>query len=89
MNSTQDNPEVPAILSASNGKHMFCPSVMTEEELIRFLRILEISNATDYRHVIDNLKRAYGLPRIHLCGKTVYLTDSVKPWLENRVICGQ
>jgi hypothetical protein len=51
---------------------------MTEEELVRFLRIPEISNATDYRNVLRNLKRMHGLPRIHLCGKAVYLTDSVR-----------
>ena len=45
--------------------------------MIQFLRIPQISNATNYRHVIENLKRAHGLPRICLCGKTVSmkLTD--------------
>jgi len=62
---------------------------MTEEELIRFLRIPEISNARNYRNVIENLKRVHGLPRIHLCGKTVYLTDAVKAWLENHLTYGQ
>jgi hypothetical protein len=65
------------------------PTVMTEEELIQFLRIPEISNATNYRHVVENLKRKHGLPRIHLCGRTVYLTDSVKVWLEKHVVCGR
>ena len=49
----------------------------------------EISNATNHRHVIENLKRAHGLPRIHLCGRAVYLTDSVKAWLEKHVVCGR
>jgi hypothetical protein len=40
-------------------------------------------------NVIENLKRRHGLPRIHLCGKTVYLTDSVKAWLEKHVAYGQ
>jgi hypothetical protein len=62
---------------------------MTEEELIQFLRIPEISNAANHRHVIENLKRAHGLPRIHLCGRAVYLTDSVKAWLEKHVVCGR
>ena len=89
MNSTQRSPEVPAILLSSNGEYLFCPTVMTEEELIRFLRIPEISNARDYRNVVENLKRMHGLPRIHLCGKTVYLADSVKVWLDKHVVCGQ
>jgi hypothetical protein len=62
---------------------------MTEEELVRFLRIPEISNATDYRNVIQNLKRMHGLPRIYLCGKAVYLTDSVRQWLQQHITCGQ
>jgi len=61
---------------------------MTEEELIRFLRIPEISTAGNHHRVIENLKRKHGLPRIHLCGKTMYLTDSVKQWLQRHVTCG-
>ena len=89
MNSTQCSPEVPAILLSSNGEYLFCPTVMTEDELIQFLRIPKISNATNHRNVIENLKRNHGLPRIHLCGRAVYLTDSVRQWLQQHVICGQ
>jgi len=73
MSSTQQISRLTAILPRSDGEFEPCPTVMTEEELIRFLRIPEIS------------KRTRGLPRIHLCGKTVYLTDSVKAWLENHL----
>ena len=89
MNSTQLNAKSTTILPSSDGKFGFCPTVMTEEELIQFLRIPEISNARNHRNVVENLKRTRGLPRIHLCGKTVYLTDSVKAWLENHITCGQ
>ncbi len=61
---------------------------MTEEELIQFLRIPEISSATNDTHVIENLKRNHGLPRIHLCGRTVYLIDSVRQWLQQHVTYG-
>ena len=88
MNSMQQGPEVSAILPELHGGFGPCPTVMTEEELVRFLRIPEISNAVDYRHVIQNLKRVHGLPRIHLCGKAVYLTDSVKQWLQQHVTRG-
>jgi len=88
MISTHEYMESPAILPNPEGAFSPCPTVMTEEELIRFLRIPEISTATEYRHVIENLKRRHGLPRIHLCGKTVYLTDSVKQWLQRHVTCG-
>ena len=77
-----------AVLPDGKGGFKPCPAVMTEEELIRFLRIPEISNAKHARNVIENLKRMHGLPRVHLCGKTVYLTDTVKQWLEGRVTYG-
>jgi len=88
MNRTQGNTEFAAIIPGPEGEFVPCPSVMTEEELIRFLRIPEISVARNHRHVIENLKRKHGLPRIHLCGKTVYLADSVKHWLKQQVTCG-
>ena len=89
MSSMQQHPGPFAILAGSEGEFVPCPSVMTEDELIRFLRIPEISNAQNQRHVIENLKRTRGLPRIHLCGKAVYLTDAVKSWLENHVTYGR
>jgi hypothetical protein len=89
MNSTQQNIKSMVILLVSDNEFVPCPTVMTEEELIRFLRISEISNARNHRNVIENLKRTHGLPRIHLCGKAVYLTDAVKAWLENHIMCGQ
>ena len=88
MNETQHYPTPSAIPPAWDGKFLPCPTVMTEEELIQFLRIPQISNATDYRNVVENLKRRHRLPRIHLCGKTVYLTDAVKQWLQQHVTCG-
>jgi len=89
MNNAQQSSGRPAILPGPNGGFVLCPSVMTEEELIRFLRIPEITNAKNHRYVIENLKRVHGLPRIHLCGRTVYLTDAVKAWLENHLTYGQ
>jgi len=88
MNSTQQTLESPASHPTKDGRLCPCPTVMTEEELILFLRIPEISHATDYRHVIENLKRNHGLPRVHLCGKTVYPTHSVRQWLQQQVTCG-
>ncbi len=88
MNATPNNFELPATFPGPNGGPYPWPTVMTEEELIQFLRIPEVSTATDYRNVIENLKRKHSLPRIHLCGKTVYLTDSVKQWLQRHATSG-
>ena len=89
MNRTQQHIKSMAILTGSEGEFELCPTVMTEEELIRFFRIPEISNARSHRNVVENLKRMRGLPRIHLCGKTVYLADAVKAWLEDLITCGE
>jgi len=88
MNSVRQTLGSPTHLPDQDGRLGLYPTVMTEEELIRFLRIPEISGARNYRHVIENLKRKHGLPRVHLCGKTVYLTDSVKVWLHEHVTYG-
>jgi len=71
------------------GGYAPCPTLLTEDELIRFLRIPEITNAKNHHNVIENLKRAHNLPRIHLCGKTVFLTEAIKEWLQHHVIYGQ
>ncbi len=79
----------PAVLPGGNGGSVPCPDVMTEEEVIRFLRIPEVSKSRDHRNVIANLKRMHDLPRIHLCGKTLYPLDAVKDWIKRNVTCGQ
>lgn len=53
------------------------PDLMTEEELIVFLRIPEISEAGDYHNVIEHLKRMRNLPRIQLCKKVLYPTHAI------------
>jgi len=88
MNSVQQTLGSPTHLPDRDGGFGLCPTVTTEEELIRFLRIPEISSAGNHHHVVENLKRKHGLPRIHLCGKTVYLMDAVKSWLHEHVTCG-
>ena len=51
--------------------------LMTESEVIQFLRIPEISNSKDYHNVIENLKRVRGLPRIHIYRKVLYPKKAV------------
>ena len=58
--------------------------LMTQDELIEFLRIPEVSNAKDYRYVIDNLKRMRHLPRVHICGKPLYPRKAILAWIENQ-----
>ena len=61
-----------------------CPELLTEEELIRFLRIPEISKAGDYHNAINQLKRSHDLPRIHICRQPLYPRKAVLQWLEDK-----
>ena len=60
------------------------PDLMTEEELIVYLRIPEISKSKDHKNVIENLKRMHRLPRIHLCGKPLYPREAVREWIKRK-----
>ena len=78
-----------AVLPDGNGGFIPCPELLTEEELILFLRIPEISNATDYSNVVENLKRMHDLPRIHICGKLLYPREAVKEWIRSKTTNGK
>ena len=77
------------VLPDGNGGFTPCPELLTEEELIRFLRIPEVSQAEDYHNVVENLKRMHGLPRIHLCGQPLYPLDAIRQWLRERTTSGK
>jgi len=65
------------------------PELMTEVELIEFLRISEVSKATDHHNVIENLKRMHRLPRIHICGKALYPREAIKEWINRKTTSGR
>lgn len=73
--------------SANNGYSF--PELMTESELIEFLRIPEISTSKDFRNVIENLKRMHDLPRIHICGKPLYPQSAIREWIRNKTVRGK
>ncbi len=58
------------------------PQLMTQDELVRFLRIPEISAAKNQHNVIEHLKRYRDLPRIRLCNKTLYPLNAILEWIE-------
>ncbi|RKY04111.1 MAG: hypothetical protein DRP56_10470 [Planctomycetota bacterium] len=60
--------------------------LLTEEELVLFLRIPHVSNSKNYHNVIENLKRMHGLPRIHICGKTLYPIKGIQKWIEEKTL---
>ena len=65
--------------------HGTMPLLLNENEVIRLLRIPELSKASDYRNVIENLKRIHGLPCIHICKKPLYPLEAVQQWLLDKV----
>ena len=71
---------------AEKGETQTYPYLLTEEELIAFLRIPEISTSQNYHNVIDNLKRIHGLPRLHICGKVLYPLDATKEWVRQNTV---
>ncbi len=72
----------PAVLPDSNGGFTTCPELLTEDELIRFLRIPQISSSKDHHNVIEHLKRYRDLPRIRICNKVLYPTQAIRKWIE-------
>jgi hypothetical protein len=62
------------------------PELMTEDELIQFLRIPEISRADKYHNVVEHLKRMRNLPRIQLCNKVLYPTRAILEWIAQETI---
>jgi tRNA G37 N-methylase TrmD len=58
--------------------------LMTEAELITYLRIPEVSNSKNHHNVIENLKRMHNLPRIHVCGKPLYPREAIREWIKEK-----
>ena len=69
-----------SVLLDGNGGITSCPELLTEEELIRFLRIPEISKANNYSNVIANLKRMHDPDKNRDCDWTkAVMKYMVKP----------
>jgi hypothetical protein len=79
----------PSVLPNGNGDFTPCPELLTEEELIVFLRIPEVSKSEDYHNVIENLKRMHDLPRIHICGKPLYPLEEIREWIKKKTRAGK
>ena len=60
------------------------PDIMTEEELIRYLRIPEVSKAADFHNVIENLRRMHDLPSIQICRQPLYPLEAIVKWVEEK-----
>ena len=76
----------PAVLPDRNGFFTPYPELMTEEEVLGFLRIPEVSKADNYSNVIENLKRMHDLPCIHICRQPLYPIEAVRKWIQEKII---
>ncbi len=65
------------------------PELMTESEVIQFLRVPEISNSKNYHNVIEHLKKFRGLPRIHISRKALFPKKAVLEWIEKETDAGK
>jgi len=61
------------------------PDLMTEDELIAYLRIVEVSKAEDPHHAVEHLKRMRGLPCIHVCKQPLYPLVAIRTWIQREV----
>jgi hypothetical protein len=61
------------------------PELMTESELIHYLRIPEVSASKDYKNVIYNLKRMRNLPRVYICNKPLFPKAAIDKWLQENI----
>jgi hypothetical protein len=71
----------------TNTTHNTCygSELLTEAELIVYLRIPEITKAKDFHNVIENLKRMRDLPCIHICNRPLYPRESIRKWIEKQI----
>ena len=60
------------------------PDVMTEQELVRYLRISEFRNTGNYKNIIAHLKRYRGLPCIHICRQPLYPLLAIRDWIKDQ-----
>ena len=61
------------------------PEIMTETELMHFLRIPDVSPGTNPHNVVDNLKRFHRLPCIHISKKPLYPLAAARRWVEDKL----
>ena len=61
------------------------PELMTETELMHFLRIPHVSAGTNPHNVVDNLKRFHQLPCIHISRQPLYPLVAVRRWVEEKL----
>jgi hypothetical protein len=60
------------------------PELLTEAELIVFLRIPEISKAQGHKNVVANFKRMHDLPCVHICKQPLHPRAGLLRWVDEK-----
>lgn len=60
--------------------------LMTETELMHFLRIPDVSHGTNLHNVVENLKRFHQLPCIHISRQPLYPLTALRKWVEDKLV---
>jgi hypothetical protein len=61
------------------------PELMTETELMHFLRIPDVSRGADPHNVVVNLKRLHGLPCIHISKQPLFPLEAIRQWVQEKL----
>ena len=62
------------------------PDLLTEDELIEFLRIPQVSTSKNYHNVVQNLIRFRKLPRIQIGKRLLFPKLAVLEWIKKETI---
>ena len=60
------------------------PDLMTEQELIAYLRMPEVSTSKNLKRSIQYLKSFRALPRINICRSKLYPLKAVREWVDKQ-----
>jgi len=82
MNENNQNIGYVPLMPDGNGGYTPWPDLLTEKELIRFLRISQVSSSENHHNVVEHLKRFRALPRIRICNGVLYPTEAIRKWIE-------
>ena len=76
-------------MPTSNGQRVTStphgPDLMTEAELIQFLRIPAVTKAANHSNVVRNLKQRRGLPCMYISKQPLYWRPAIEEWLQRQM----
>jgi len=83
FNTTDTNIQHPEQQNDCYRRDYHFPSLMTESELIHFLRISEISKGK-HKNVVENLRRMHDLPFMKISRVRLYPLKSILEWIDQQ-----